>query len=356
MTPAQEISHALHGSAAEAFWTGTSYLLTSAVFQPVIAKAAYCFGRRRLLIVSIVLFSFGTALCAVAHDFAVMLVGRCVQGVGGGGIIALTQVIFCDMVPLRQRPQYFSMVLGAWSVGSIIGPVVGGSLVETASWRWCFYINFPFCGVGLAAATLFVRPDGEGDDIDDYYTSGTLTERVQRMDWLGALLFVAGMTSLLVGISWGGTQHPWASAATLVPVVAGVLTTAVFVAWQVHVQPQSLLPTTLFYNVSSVAAFYCALVNGLVVSLSPARAAGVHVVDRTSVAVHRAVLHPVLPSVGAGLGADPCRHRSVPRRLSPHPRIGDCRLPHLASRPVSMGSLAGLGRHRRRVRPVCAVR
>jgi len=61
----------------------------------------------------------------------------------------MTQVIFCDMVPLRQRPHYFSMVLGSWSIGSIIGPVLGGSLVERASWRWCFHINFPFCVVGL---------------------------------------------------------------------------------------------------------------------------------------------------------------------------------------------------------------
>jgi hypothetical protein len=74
------------------------------------------------------------------------------------------------------------------------------------------------------------------------------------------------------------------------------------------VQPQSLLLTTLFYNVSSVAAFYCALVNRLIVSLSPARAARVHVVNYTSVAVHSAILHPVLPSVCVGLVTGPCRH------------------------------------------------
>jgi MFS family permease len=66
----------------------------------------------------------------------VLLTGRSIQGIGGGGIITVTQVIFCDIVPLRQRPKYFAMVLGAWSIGSIVGPVVGGSLVEHASWRW----------------------------------------------------------------------------------------------------------------------------------------------------------------------------------------------------------------------------
>ncbi|KAF2241392.1 MFS general substrate transporter, partial [Trematosphaeria pertusa] len=97
------ISRSLHGTAAETFWTGTSYLLASAVCQPVVAAGSSCFGRQRLLVTSIVLFTFGTAFCAVAHDFAVMLIGRCVQGGGGGGVIAMTQVIFCDMVPLRQR-------------------------------------------------------------------------------------------------------------------------------------------------------------------------------------------------------------------------------------------------------------
>lgn len=228
----------------------------------MIASAAYCFNRQHLLIASIGLFTYGTNLCALAHDFTVMLIGRCVQGVGGGGIIALTQVIFCDMVPLRQRPQYFSMVLGAWSVGSIIGPVVGGSLVETASWRWCFYINFPFCAVGLVAAILFVRSDRE-------YAGIPSREQARQMDWRGALLFLSSIISLLVGLSWGGTQYAWTSAATLAPIIMGVLGMAVFGWWQARIQPHGLLPTTLFYNVSSVAAFYCAFVLGLVVRFPP---------------------------------------------------------------------------------------
>ncbi|RYO27756.1 hypothetical protein AA0113_g12246 [Alternaria arborescens] len=244
VTALPEISHSLRGSAAETFWTGTTYLLISAVFQPVIAAASACCGRQRLLIMSIVLFTFGTAFCAVAHDFAVMLIGRCVQGVGGGGVIALTQVIFCDMVPLRQRPQYFSMVLASWSIGSIIGPVLGGAFVESASWRWCFYINFPFCFLGFSAALLFV------DDVDV-----PLADHPRRMDWLGAFLFVGSTTSLLLGISWG---------ATVAPVVAGVLGIAGFVAWQWRAQPHSLLPVSLLQSASSAAAFFCALVNGLV--------------------------------------------------------------------------------------------
>ena len=311
----------------------------------MIAAASSCFGRQRLLVTSIVLFTFGTALCAVAHDFAVMLVGRCVQGIGGGGIIAMTQVIFCDMVPLRQRPHYFSMVLGSWSIGSIIGPVLGGSLVERASWRWCFHINFPFCVVGLVAALCFVRSDA--DDNSDL----PLAERLRHMDWTGALLFVGGMTTLLVGISWGGTQYAWASAATLGPIVAGVLGIAIFVRWQMHAQPYSMLPASLLRNLSSAAAFYCALINGLVVSLPCRLLKQPLIVDRR-LALHSPLLCSLLPDVGAWLLACPRRHRSLSRSLPARPWLRRCGRSHFAPRPLSLGDLARLGRHGCRVRPV----
>lgn len=88
------------------------------------------------------LFTFGTLLCApAAKGFGVFFVGRSVQGIGGGGIITMGQVIFADIIPLRQRPRYFSLVLAAWGLGSLLGPVIGGLFVERIAWRWCFYVN-----------------------------------------------------------------------------------------------------------------------------------------------------------------------------------------------------------------------
>jgi MFS family permease len=247
----------LHGSAAETFWTGTSYLLTSAVFQPVIAASSQIFGSRQLLFLSVTLFTVGTAFCAVAQNFAVMLTGRSIQGVGGGGIITMTQVMFAAMIPLRQRPKYFSLVLGSWSIGSIVGPVVGGALAEHASWRGCFYINIPFCIVGMGATLRYVRPGKIG-----YLT---LRQRIGQMDWAGAVLFVGGTTALLIGISWGGTQHAWASAGTLTPIIVGMLSIGSFAAWQVYFKPYTLLPTSLFQSATLAAAFYCAFLNGFIV-------------------------------------------------------------------------------------------
>lgn len=198
-------------------------------------------------------------MCSVATNFTTMLTGRCIQGVGGGGIITLTQVIYCDIVPLKQRFKYFPLVLGAWSVGSITGPVLGGVLTQKASWHWCFHINYPFCAIGFIVTFSFVRLNRVAEL--------TLSEKLKQTDWVGAMLFISGMTSFLVGLSWGGIQHPWTSAATLVPIIVGIAALAVFAWWQRFARPHSLLPISIFYNWSAVAAFYCALVNGLIVSV-----------------------------------------------------------------------------------------
>lgn len=183
-----------------------------------------------------------------------------------------SEVIFCDIVPLRQRPKYFAMVLGAWSGGSIIGPVVGGILVEKVSWRWCFHINYPFCGIGFIVALVFVRLNS--------VAKLSFTQKLKRTDWVGAFLFVGGMTSFLVGLSWGGIQHPWKSLATLGPIVVGLGTLALFLGWQVYAKEHTLLPMSIFYNISALAAFYSALINGLIVSFSsPYRS---HTADQSS--------------------------------------------------------------------------
>jgi MFS family permease len=257
------IAQALNGTSAEAFWAGTSYLLSSAVFQPVIASISEVFGRQQLLLLALFFFTLGTVFCAIANDFTMMLVGRTIQGIGGGGIITMSQVIFCDIVPLRQRPKYFAMVLASWSIGSVVGPVLGGALCENTTWRWVFYINFPFCGLGFILATVFVRLNSSAQM--------TFVQKIRSIDWIGAMLFLGGTTSFLIGLSWGGIQYPWDSWQTLVPIIVGLANVVIFLGWQYKAAPKSLLPTSLFYCPSAVAAFYCALVNGFAVSRSVKR-------------------------------------------------------------------------------------
>lgn len=244
----------LHGSSADAFWTGTSYLLTHSVLQPSIASLSDIFGRRELLIPSLLCFAAGSVACGVAHDFKAMLLGRVIQGIGGAGIISLSQVCFADIVPLRFRPKWFTMVLGAWAVGTVIGPLVGGTLVEKATWRWCFFLNLPICGVALPMCYFLGSLSQPKTD---------LMSKLRQIDWLGNFLFIASLTGLLVGISWAGIQYAWASYQTILPLVLGGLGLigSLYYEWCWSKVP--FLTKELFKGRSALASYFAAMFQGL---------------------------------------------------------------------------------------------
>ena len=130
----QIMARDLNGTAIEAFWAGTSFLLCSTIFQPSFAELSHIFGRRALVMVGLVFFLIGAIVAATANAFGPLLVGRSLQGVGGGGLIALTEILVTDLVPLRQRGQWFGIISAMWSIGSVTGPIVGGAFAQAASW------------------------------------------------------------------------------------------------------------------------------------------------------------------------------------------------------------------------------
>jgi MFS family permease len=136
------MARALGGSAIEAFWSGTSFLLTSTVFQPVIGSFSHIFGRKPLIYLSLTFFLAGAIVAAVANNFTVILVGRSIQGIGGGGIICLTEIVVTDLVPLRERAKWFSMFSAMWSIGTVAGPLLGEwyrgfCYFKLTRFRWC---------------------------------------------------------------------------------------------------------------------------------------------------------------------------------------------------------------------------
>jgi MFS family permease len=257
----QTLAHDLHGTFATAFWTGTAFLLASAVFQPSIAAISDVFGRRPLLFLCLALFTAGSIICGAAHHFAVLLLGRSIQGIGGGGIITLVQILFADIVPLRQRPRWFSLVLAAWALGTAAGPLLGGMFVQKASFRWAFWINLPFCGIGLVLVFCVFKETA---------LKTSLTKKLHRIDWVGSCFFIFSMTSFLMGLSWGGVQFAWTSYHTLVPVVLGLVGVFVTVLWEVFQASEPFLQRTLFHKWSSIAAYLCAFLQGLMVGCSAA--------------------------------------------------------------------------------------
>lgn len=244
----------LDGTAAEAFWTGTSYLLTHAVLQPFVAAMSDIFGRRELLVPSIVFFAAGSVVCGVAHDFTVMIVGRVIQGVGGAGVIALSQIIFADLVPLRQRPKYFTMILGAWALGSVLGPLIGGLFVEKATWRWCFWLNLPICGIALPMAIRFVTLE---QPVTDFKT------KLRKVDWIGNVLFISSLTSFLIAISWAGIQFEWSDFQTLLPLCLGTVGVLAAIAYELKLAKHPFLRHSIFNGRSTIASYIVAMLQGL---------------------------------------------------------------------------------------------
>ncbi|KAI0965588.1 major facilitator superfamily transporter [Xylaria arbuscula] len=255
ITPLSVIVQDLKGTATQAFWIGTSYLLVNAVTMPVICAISDVFGRPICLIFSLMAFTIGTIICAVSKDIGMLLVGRSIQGVGGGGIHSLGLVIQTDIVPLRWRPKWYGVTLGFWALGLAIGPIIGGAVVHSTTWRWIFYLMFPFLAFSLVAVSclLTLKP-----------RKATLSEKLERIDWIGLFTFTGSATSFLVAVSWGGSQFEWNSAQTLVPLIVGLVGLLATIIYERLWAKQPFLRHSLFRNASSVVAYICGSVQGMV--------------------------------------------------------------------------------------------
>ena len=187
-----------------------------------------------------------------------LLAGRVVQGIGGGGILTLTNVVISDIVPLRERANYIAYVQVVWALGTILGPVLGGLFVEHSTWRWIFYVNFPFLGAGFVLVGMYVSGmQAQGESLR------TVTA---QFDYMGCLLSLSGTTLLLMGVTWGGVQFPWRSAGTLVPLIAGFLLLICSGVWDPSDGTIPFVKKRLFANRTSVAIYVCALAQGIIVS------------------------------------------------------------------------------------------
>ena len=209
-----------------------------------------------LYLISLAFFTLGTIICCVAENFTQLLAGRSVQGIGGGGILALGLVILTDIIPLRQRPIFIGINQISWALGSISGPLLGGLFAQYTTWRWIFYINFPFCGIGFVTVPLVMRLHAERPPIK---------ERLRSMDWFGSALFIASTTSFLIGLTWGGSQYPWSSWRTLLPIIVGAAGLVAMVVWERSWASKPFLRLELFNSHSAIVAYSCAVWQGLLV-------------------------------------------------------------------------------------------
>jgi hypothetical protein len=187
-----------------------------------------------------------------------LLVGRAIQGVGASGINVLIEVIICDLLPLRERGNYMALMFGLIAIGTAMGPVFGGLIVQYISWRWVFYLNLPVGGIAFVLLFLFLHVNY--DKTTDFMT------RIKRIDGFGNLLFILSMVSTLIALSWAGTKFPWSSFHIIVPLVMGILGFVAFFFYESsHFCVEPTMPLHLFQNRTSATVFVLTFLHSLTI-------------------------------------------------------------------------------------------
>ena len=212
-------------------WVVTAYLLASTASTPLYGKISDLYGRRPVLLFAILTFLVGSLLAGMSQDMNQLIATRALQGIGAGGLMTLAFTIVSDVIAPRERARYQGLFGAVFGISSVAGPLVGGYFAET-DWRWIFYINVPLGVFALFVCSRVLRLVPH-------------TRRDHRIDYLGATLMVAAVSSWLLALSWGGNEYAWGSPTILGLLGAGAVLTALFIVAEGRAE-EPILPLRLF--------------------------------------------------------------------------------------------------------------
>lgn len=215
-------------------WVFTSYMLASTVIVPIYGKLSDIYGRKYFIIAAIIVFLIGSILSGLSQNMFQLIIFRAIQGLGGGAIFANAFATIGDLFPPAERGRWSGLFGAVFGLSSVIGPSLGGWLTDNASWRWNFYINVP---IGILALLVvgFLMP----------HIKPHLKNR--SIDYLGSALLAGALTSLLLGLVWGGSQYAWDSWQILSLFAVSAFTFIIFGLWEMEAE-EPVLPLELFKN------------------------------------------------------------------------------------------------------------
>jgi EmrB/QacA subfamily drug resistance transporter len=229
-------------------WVVTAYLLTSTAVTPLWGKLSDLYGRRGTFQAAIAVFLVGSMLSGLSQNMVELIAFRAVQGLGGGGLMALAMAIVGDLVSPRERGRYQGWFGAVFALASVGGPLLGGYFTDQLSWRWIFYVNLPFGVAALIVTSVVLRLP--------------FRRLEHRIDYPGSVLLVAAVTAVVLATTWGGTTYPWGSAQIIGLAVATAVLLGLFLAWEAQAS-EPILPLRLFRNPIFTVAVAITLLLGL---------------------------------------------------------------------------------------------
>lgn len=236
-------------------------LFYSCIFQPLYGQLADLWGRRWPLISSVVIFMVGSAICGAAPNTGALIAGRAVQGIGGGGINTLVEIVVCDLVPLADRGYFTGIIFVCISVSAAVGPVIGGALTSAGAWRWVFYLNLPVGAIPLIILVLTLKTSSRGDL--------SWKQRVRRIDGVGNLIFVIGTVLVIYVLTYAGTKYPWSDPQMIALIVVGFFILGVFALYESSRWcAYPVVPPRLFGNRTSAAVYFITFNQALLITWS----------------------------------------------------------------------------------------
>ena len=247
VTALPTIARDLHTT--EYVWVTNCYTLASTIFQPLVGWMAEVFGRKPIMLGSVLVFGVGSAMAGSAHSLGLILAGRTIQGFGGGAIPLMAELIISDQLPLAQRPQMLGMVMATSCLGLVFGPILGGVIVQHSTWRWIFYLNVPFAGASIICLFLMLghRTAGQKSAIK------SLRVTARQFDWIGNFLLPTSSVAILLPLTMGGQMYPCSSARVIAPLVLGGCGLIGFGIYEHYWAANPLIPTRLLSSLSSVS-------------------------------------------------------------------------------------------------------
>lgn len=224
----------LHGSQTAYTWVVTATLLATTISTPIWGKLADLSNRKLLLQLSLLIFVVASAIAGFSQDTSMLITMRVFQGLGAGGLTALTQIVMADIISPRERGKYMGLFGAVMALGTVGGPLIGGFITDAINWRWNFFVALPFAAVAifLIQKTLHLPEQ---------------PKRKVTIDYAGIVLLTAGVSLLLIWVSLAGSQFDWASTSTLLMVGGAVVALIAFVIVELRAS-EPIIPLTMFKN------------------------------------------------------------------------------------------------------------